>query len=117
MRRLALSLLFLPFLALADAPGYDVSLGAEVRDGTLKVARVLTAPAGKKLRYDMVTTRTGRSGDHNSRQSANVTVGADGKAALSQVVVSVTEQDRYEVKVEVYEGKQLVAAETLKHPQ
>jgi hypothetical protein len=88
-----------------------------VRDGTLKVAPVVTAPAGKKLRYDMVTTRTGRSGNHNSRQSANVTVGDDGKASLSQVSVNVTEQDRYEVKVDVYDGSQLVAAETLRHPQ
>ena len=116
MRRLAICLLFVPFSALA-APGYDVSLGAEVRDGTLKIAPVVTAPAGKKLRYDVVTKRSGPSGNHNSRQSANVTVGEDGKANLSQVAVSVKEQDRYEVKVEVYEGTQLVAAETLKHPQ
>jgi hypothetical protein len=114
MRRLALSLLFVCLPALAN--DYDVSLGAEVRDGRLKVAPVVTAPAGKKLRYDMVTTRTGRSGNHNSRQSANVTVGQDGKASLSQVVVSVTEQDRYEVKVEVYDGPRLVAAETLRYP-
>ena len=38
-----------------------------------------------RVRYDMTTTRTGRSGNSNSRQSGNVTVGDDGKAALSQV--------------------------------
>ena len=51
-----------------------------------------------------------------SRQLANVTVGADGKTPVSEVAVSVTEQDRYEVKVEVYEGARLVAAQTLRHP-
>ena len=117
MRRLAVSLLFVSFSAHADAPGYDVSLGAKVGGGSLKIAPVVTAPAGKKLRYDMVTKSSGPSGNHSSRQSASVTVGADGKASLSQVAVSVTEQDRYEVKVEVYDGTQLVAAETLKHPQ
>lgn len=114
MRHLAITLFFVSLAALAN--DYDISLGAEVRDGRLKVAPVVTAPAGKSLRYDMVTTRTGRSGNHNSRQSANFTVGKDGSAPLSQVIVSVTEQDRYEVKVEVYEGTQLVAAETLRYP-
>ena len=115
MRRLAISLFFVSLCALAGE--YDVSLGAELREGTLKVAPVITAPAGKKLRYDMVTKRTGPSGNHDSRQSANVTVGADGKARLSQVAVSVTERDRYEVKVEIYDGGLLVAAQTLTHPQ
>lgn len=115
MRLLAISLLFVSFSALAS--NYDVSLGAEVRNGTLKVAPVITAPAGKKLRYDVVTKRSGPSGNHSSKQSANVTVGPDGKATLSQVAVSVREQDRYEVKVEVYDGEKLVAADTLKHPK
>ncbi|HEX5664130.1 MAG TPA: curli-like amyloid fiber formation chaperone CsgH [Xanthomonadaceae bacterium] len=117
MRPLVFFLLFFCAAALANMPGYDLSLGAEVRGGTLKVAPVVTAPAGAKLRYDVTTTRTGRSGNSNSRQSGNVTVGDDGKASLSQVAVSVSEQDRYEVHVEVYEGGRLVASETLKHPQ
>ena len=117
MRSLAFSLFLLSSIALADAPGYDLSLGAEARDGMLKVAPSVTAPAGAKLRYDVTTIRTGRSGNSNSRQSGNVTVGDDGKASLSQVAVSVSEQDRYEVHVDVYDGKRLVASETLKHPQ
>jgi hypothetical protein len=116
VRSLAFGLLFLSSIASANAPGYDLSLGAEARGGTLKVAPIVTAPAGAKLRYDVTTTRTGRSGNSNSRQSGNVTVGDDGQASLSQVAVSVGEQDRYEVHVEVYDGGRLVAAETLRHP-
>jgi len=116
MRPLVFFLAFFCAAALANVPGYDLSLGAEVRGGTLKVAPIVTAPAGAKLRYDVTTTRTGRSGNSNSRQSGNVTVGNDGKASLSQVAVSVSEQDRYEVQVEVYDGQRLVAAETLRHP-
>ena len=116
MRFLAGCLFFLSSIALANAPGYDLSLGAEVRGGTLKVAPVVTAPAGAKLRYDMTTTRTGRSGNSDSRQSGNVTVGDDGKAALSQVAVSVSPQDQYVVHVEVYDGAQVVASKTLRHP-
>lgn len=83
----------------------------------MKVAPKITAPAGKKLRYDVVTTRTGRSGNSNSRQSGKVTVGQDGTASLSQVSVSVSPQDRYEVHLEVFDGSRLVAEKTLKHPQ
>jgi Thin aggregative fimbriae synthesis protein len=117
MRCLAFSLFLLSSIALANPGGYDLSLGAEVRNGMLKVAPTVSAPAGAKLRYDVTTTRIGRSGNSNSRQSGDVTVGDDGKASLSQVAVSVSEQDRYEVRVEVYDGGRLVAAQTLKHPQ
>ena len=117
MIRLFALLLLLPAAALANTPGYEVSLGAELRGGSLHVSPTITAPAGKKLRYDVVTTRTGRSGNSNSRQSGDVSVGQDGKASLSQVSVSVTPQDRYEVRVELYDGAQLVASESLRHPE
>ena len=117
MRPLVFLLLLFCAAALANAPGYDLSLGAEVRSGMLKVAPIVSAPAGAKLRYDVITTRIGRSGNSNSRQSGDVTVGNEGKASLSQVAVSVSEQDRYEVRVEVYDGGRLVASETLKHPK
>ena len=116
MRLFLLGLIF-SAAALASAPGYDLALGAEVSGGTLKVAPVITAPAGAKLRYDMTTTRTGRSGNSNSRQGGNVTVGDDGKASLSQVSVNVGPQDRYTVHVEVYDGQKVVAAKTLRHPK
>ena len=102
--------------ALANAPGYDLSLGAEVSGGTLNVAPTITATAGTKLRYDVTITRTGRSGNNNSHQSGTVTVGNDGKASLSQLSVSVTPQDRYEVHVDVFDGSRLVASATIRHP-
>lgn len=111
MRRFAITLLFVSLSVFAS--DYDISLGTKVSDGILKVAPVITAPAGKQLRYAVSTKRTGPSGNYHSRQSANVTVGPHGKASLSQVAVSVTERDRYEVKVEIYDGSELVASETL----
>ena len=117
MRAFLVCLALFSAAALANAPGYDLSLGTEARAGTLKVAPVVTAPAGAKLRYDVTTTRVGSSGKSTSRQSGNVTVGGDGKASLSQVAISVSEQDRYEVRVEVYDGAKLVASETLTHPK
>ncbi|HYJ11675.1 MAG TPA: curli-like amyloid fiber formation chaperone CsgH [Polyangiaceae bacterium] len=117
MRSVVFFLAFFCAAALANVPGYELSLGAEVRGGTLKVAPIVTAPPGAKLRYDVTTTRTGRSGNSNSRQSGNVTVGDAGKASLSQVSVSVSPQDRYEVRVEIFDGARVVASETLRHPE
>jgi hypothetical protein len=51
----------------ARARRLRLSLGAEVGGGTLKFAAKITAPAGKNLRYDVVTTRSGSSGKSTSR--------------------------------------------------
>ncbi len=117
MRPLVLGLVLFSSATLADAPGYELLLGAEVRDGTLKVAPIISAPAGVRLRYEVTTTRAGRSGNSNSRQSGKVTVGNDGKASLSRVAVNVSPQGRYQVHVEVYDAARLVASDTLRHPE
>jgi hypothetical protein len=117
MRRLMLFSMFIALSsALASDPGYELTLGTEMRGGTLTVAPVLTAPANKRLRYDVVVTRSGRSGNSDSRQGGNVTVGANGTAGLSQVSISVGEGDRYDVSVKVYDGARLVAEKTARQP-
>jgi hypothetical protein len=116
--RLLLPVLFLAGNAVfAAEPGYDLSLGAEVRGGMLKVEPTISAAPGTKLRYEVSSIRTGRSGQSSSQQAGNVTVGPNGKAKLSQYSVNVGPQDRYEVKVQVYDGQRLVAAESLRHPE
>jgi hypothetical protein len=51
----------------ASAPGYDLSLGAEVGGGTLKVAAKITAPGARSCLTTVVTTRSGSSGKSTSR--------------------------------------------------
>lgn len=103
--------------ALADVPGYRLSLGADVRGGTLEIAPTITAPPGTRLRYEVETIKSGRSGNSNSSQAGSVTVGEDGSASLSQMALSLGAQDRAEVSVKVYDGARLVASKRYKHPQ
>lgn len=102
---------------MAEDPGYRLSLDAKVRGGYLALDPTITAPAGKTLRYDLVTRKQGRSGTSNTRQGGSVTVGGNGRASLSTVTVSVGEGERCEVSIEVYEGARLVASQSFSHPR
>lgn len=102
---------------MADEPGYRLSMGAEVRGGTLVIAPTVAAPAGKALRYELVTQKSGRSGNSNTRQSGSITADVEGKAALSRVSVSLAEGERCQVTVRVYEGSRLVASQDYRHPR
>lgn len=118
MRRFTLfSIVLALSSALASEPGYELILGAEMRGGTLTITPVLTAPANQRVRYDVVVTRSGRSGKSDSRQGGDVTVGANGTTALSQLSISVSEGDRYEVSVRVYDAARLVAERAFRHPE
>ncbi len=95
--------------AVASTSGYELSINAERRDGNVSVAPTLTAPAGTKLRYEIVARKQGSSSS-SSQQSGNVTVGENGMASLSELSFTVGPQDRCEVSVKVYEGDNLVAS-------
>src|SRR3954453_16219973 len=111
MRQLSLlALLLMGTLAMADEPGYHLSVAGEIRGNILAIAPIIAAPAGQTLRYDIVTSKSGRSGTSKTRQAASVKVSEDGNASLSKVNVSVGAEERCEVSIEVYDGNRLVAA-------
>ena len=97
--------------AVGSTPTYELSINADRRDGNVSVAPTLTAPAGTKLRYEIVARKQGRSSS-SSQQSGNVTVGENGMASLSELSFTVGPQDNCEVSVKVYEGKDLVASQS-----
>lgn len=102
--------------AMAGEPGYRLSMGAEVQGNMLALAPTITAPAGKTLRYELVTTKSGRSGNSsNTRQGGSVKVDEAGQASLSKVSVSVGEGERCEVSLKVYDGTRLVASDAITH--
>src|SRR5216117_1903363 len=111
MRTLFLAALLLSYSALgAD---YRLDPGASVQDGTLKVAPKVQGPAGAALRYEIRTTREGKSGHSSSSQSGSVRLGQNGSAALASSSISVTPQDRYRITVKVREGGRVVAEESV----
>src|SRR5688572_16231686 len=118
MLKTALTLLFLAATtAKADEASYKLWVNSKVEGGTLTVAPRITAPAGAQLRYEVISSKQGSSGQSNSSQSGNVTAGPDGSAKLSTLSVSVGPQDKYVLTVKVFEGAKLVAEEVLRHPK
>jgi Thin aggregative fimbriae synthesis protein len=103
--------------AMADTSGYKLRMDSSVEGGKLIVAPQIAAPAGAKLRYEMVSTKQGAAGKSNTSQSGGVTVGADGTAKLSTLSLGVGPNDRYLVTIKVFDGAKLVAEEVLRYPQ
>jgi hypothetical protein len=118
MRNLLLSALALAAAAaMASEPGYRLRIDSSLQGGQLTVAPQIAAPAGSRLRYEVVSSRQGGAGKSSTSQGGSVTVGPDGSATLSKLSVSVGPQDKYVITVKVFDGAKLVAEEVLRHPQ
>ena len=111
------SLLLAAASAMASEPGYQLRIDSSVDGGKLSVVPQLSAPAGARLRYEMVSEKHGGAGKSSTSQSGNVSVGADGAATLSRLSLGVGAQDKYVIRVKVFDGAKLVAEETLRYPQ
>lgn len=102
--------------ALADEPGYQLSMESSVNDGRLTVAPRINAPAGKRLRYELASTKQGAAGKSSTSQSGSVVADAHGMASLSMLRLSVAPGDRYSIVMKVFEGQKLVAEQMLQYP-
>jgi hypothetical protein len=116
MRREALFALAFMAPAMADEPGYRLRIDSNVEASQLIVVPVIAAPAGSRLRYEMVSSKQGPGGNSNTRQSGGVQIGADSSAKLSTLRVGVGADDRYVITVRVFDGVNLVAEQLLRHP-
>lgn len=103
--------------AMADDPRFRLRLESSTESGYLTVAPVLRGPADHVVRYEMVSTKSGGAGKSTTRQGGEVGLGSDGKATLSKLKLSVGRQDRYAITVTVFEGKTVVAEESLSYPE
>ena len=117
IRKSLIGLLMTTASATAATDGYQLRIDSAVGDGMLRVVPHIAAPAGARLRYEVISTKEGGSGRSNTNQSGTVNVGPDGSAKLSSLSVGVTPQDRYVITVKVFDGPKLVAEEVLRYPQ
>ena len=116
-RTLVFACVLLSTSAMASEPGYRLSIESSLEGGKLTVVPQLSAPAGARLRYEMVSEKQGGAGKSSTSQSGSVSVGADGAATLSRLSLGVGAQDKYVIRVKVFDGAKLVAEETLSYPQ
>ena len=101
--------------AMADEPGYKLHIDSSVAASRLSVTPVIAAPAGSRLRYEMISSKEGASGRSSTRQSGGVMVGAEGTAKLSTLKLGVSAADHYLITVKVYDGAKLVAEGFFNH--
>jgi hypothetical protein len=102
--------------AMADQPAYRLRVDSNVEASKLIVAPVIAAPAGSRLRYEMLSSKQGPAGNSNTSQSGGVLIGADGSAKLSTLRLGLGADDRYVITVRVFNGAQLVAEQLVRHP-
>src|SRR5581483_2691179 len=114
------ALLALAFMALgpalADQPAYRLRIDSNVEASQLIVVPVVAAPAGRRLRYEMVSSKQGPGGNSNTSQSGGVLIVADGSAKLSTLRFGDGADDRYVTTVRVFDGVNLVAEQLGRHP-
>jgi hypothetical protein len=116
-KTLTASLLLAAAAAFANEPGYQLRIDSSLEAGKLTVVPQLSAPAGARLRYEVVSKKQSGANKSSTSQSGNVSVGADGAATLSSLSFGVRPQDEYVVQVKVFDGATLVAEETLRYPR
>jgi thin aggregative fimbriae synthesis protein len=119
---LARSILFWALLAtsvtlMADETGYRLWLDTSTSGRMLTVVPHVAAPAAARLRYEIVSTKHGKSGQSSTTQSGNIAVGKDGSGTFAKLSLGVAPEDRYTIAVKVYDGPKLVAEQTLNYPQ
>jgi hypothetical protein len=117
LKRLPGVLLLLGAAAAAGEPGYRLTLDAAVEGAALVVAPKIAAPAGSRLRYQIVSTKEGAAGRSSTSQSGTVALDAGGSGRLATLALGVQPSDRYTVTVKVFDGAKLVAEDVLRYPQ
>ena len=102
---------------MADEGGYRLWLDTSTSGRMLTVVPHIAAPAAATLRYEIVSTKHGKSGRSSTKQSGPVTVDKDGSQTFARLSVSVGPDDRYTIAVRVFEGSRVVAEQTLNYPR
>lgn len=102
---------------MAGEPGYRLRIESSIQHGQLTVVPQLAAPAGARLRYEIVSSKQGSAGKSNTSQSSSLSIGPEGSAKLSSLSVSIGPQDKYVITVKVFDGAKLVTEEILRYPQ
>ncbi len=116
-RNLFWALLAASALAMADDAGVRLTLDTSTSGRMLTVVPHVMAPGAARLRYEIVSTKHGKSGRSSTSQTGNVAVGPDGAGTFARLSLGVGPDDRYTIDVRVYDGARLVAEQTLNYPQ
>jgi curli production protein len=102
---------------MADENGYRLWLDTSSSGRMLTIIPHIAAPAGAALRYEIVSTKQGKSGRSSTKQSGGVAVDGAGSGTFAKLSLGVDPEDRYTIAVRVFDGANVVAEQTLNYPQ
>ncbi|MGB3849132.1 MAG: curli-like amyloid fiber formation chaperone CsgH [Tunicatimonas sp.] len=67
------------------------------------------------FRYEMVTTKQGRSGSSSSTQAGSFTAPAHGEVSLSNTSINVTEKDTYVIELKIFRADSVYLHDKIEH--
>jgi len=85
-------------------------------DSTLKIEAFCQSPEDSQVKYKLVAKKIGRAGKTKTSQSGLVSLQAKEEKLLSRLNLSVSPEDKYEIRLEVYRDGMLVAEDSVVYP-
>ena len=97
---------------------YQAWIEVEYKDSYLKIRPFCfnNTSEDEVLRYKLEARKSGKSGTAKSFQSGSVYIPSQEKKCLSQLGLSVSPKDHYQIKLEVYKDRKLVAEDSVFYP-
>lgn len=90
---------------------YQAWIIVESQDSYLRIKAYClnNTSEGVLLKHQLIVKKTGRSGKTRSVQRGSVYLQSQGKKCLAQLRLKVSKDDRYQIELKVYKGRDLVA--------
>lgn len=75
------------------------------------------APPGHIFDYEISAHKSGSSGNSHTYQAGHVGLSASGTAAMAHITMSISPNDRCDIEVRLFDGKEIIETQTLALPQ
>lgn len=119
MRFLLWGILLSGMMAVASAnePSHRAWIEHSYDAGHLLIVPHVAAGHAARLRYELISSKSGKSGNaSNTRQAGSLELKQGEPRSLSRLRLSVQHGDHYHIVLKVYENGQLVAEDTFNFP-
>lgn len=86
-------------------------------DGRLIVQPQIEAGRDASADYELISVRVGRAGRSESRQAGSVRLKAGETRVLSNLTLSVSDDDKYILTLRIFENGQVVGQDSITYPE
>ena len=100
----------------AGSGGHRVWIETAVEDGRLLAVPRVQAGHDAHFDYELVSSKLGRAGSSDTRQSGSVRLAQGEDRSLTRLRLSVGTDDKYTLSLRVYEGGKLVGEDSVTYP-